>query len=299
MNNKDTELRVADLFAMLLKAFVPILCAVLILGLLGGAFGFYKAKHRAPSVTKEDLAAADKAVITAKNAVRTAERNLNQQNEIEIPDAERRVSNSETLTERRQAYMENSMLQQLDAFHCGVSRIKLYVKSNVTDTVETEEEQAHNTVAMAYAEGYLHDTALIQKMRTILNTTADDPYVLEMAQVNNPADRFVEIVAFHADPAVAEQIANALFTALEKRINDTVAPHEANVIGTYTGYEVNWDLYNAQIANEDNLILAQRALEEARSQYKTLVETVPDKEQAVTDANLSLEDAVQKQADLQ
>ena len=301
MNNRETELRVADLLAMLLKAFVPIVCVVLVLGLLGGVYGVYHAKKNAPVVTEDDLKAAGKAVTTAGNSVRTAERNLNRQNEIEIPDMARQVANNENLTERRQTYIDNSQLQQLNAFRCGVSRIKFYVKAELAEEIDTPEaaEQLHNMVALAYAEGYLHDSTLIGRMRTILNTDADDPYILEMAEVVNTSGRFVEIVAYHSDAGIAEQIANALFDSLNKRVNETVAPHEANVITTYTGYEINWDLYNAQIANQDKLIAAERALEESRNSYQTMLNSLGDKEQAVTDAQAAYEDAVKQQASLQ
>ena len=39
MNKKEIELRISDLFSMLLKAAKLILCLMLILGILGGAYG--------------------------------------------------------------------------------------------------------------------------------------------------------------------------------------------------------------------------------------------------------------------
>lgn len=295
MNNKESELRVADLFAMLLKAAVPIVCTMLVLGLLCGAYGLYKAKTRKPSVSKEDLAAAETAATTAKNDVRKAERARNKQVEVEIPDAERKVKNNEEQTQRRQMYLDNSLLQSLDAFHCGISRITFYIKTDFTVEPEVAGlvEDPRETVAMAYARGYLNDEALIEQLRKVMGTDAETQYVIEMAKVSNTSGRFVEIVAYHEDPQVAERMAKTIFETLNKRINDTVAPHEANIIQTFTGYEVNWDLYNQQIANEDKYILASRAQEEAKSNYLTLVETVEEKEEAVEDATFAYEDAVE------
>ena len=301
MINHESELRVADLFAMLLKAFVPILCTLLILGMLGGAYGAYNVLHKEPSVTEEDLAEAEKTVTKTKNGVKSAERAYKKQNEFDIPDAARKVKNAESVAERRRTYMDNSILQTLDPFHCGVSRITFYIKTDfmVDPDVASLVEDPRNTIAMAYAAGYQNDGDLIAKLRAVMNTTAEEPYILEMVQVKNTSNRFVEILARHSDAAVAEQMANVLFETLEQRMQTTVAPHEANIISTYTGYEINWDLYNSQVTNEDNMISAERSLEDKQNSYETLVDTLEEKEEAITDAKLAYEDAVKKRDSLQ
>ena len=47
MNDREIEIRIADLFAAVLKAAKPILCFALILALLGAGYGLRKANSSA------------------------------------------------------------------------------------------------------------------------------------------------------------------------------------------------------------------------------------------------------------
>lgn len=296
MNNKEIEIRIADLFAMLLKAFVPIVCVILIAGLLGGAYGVYKIQHAEPSVKKEDVDNAETAVTKAENAIKSAERSLKNRNEIEIPDAARKVESNKRLVERRQEYLNNSLYQQLDAFNCGKSSLTFYIKTDfeVEPDVAGLVEDPRNSIAMAYANIYLFDDEIVEHLRTLMHTTAETQYIQELVSVKNNSDRFVEITVLHEDAKVAEQVVNYLFETMQARLKDSVAPHAANVIAAYTGYEVNWSLYDTQVSNEDNLISAERALDNAEESYQTLVDTVPDKEQAIAEAKTAYDDAVKE-----
>ena len=150
---RETEVRLADVFAMLLKAAKPILCVILIVGILGGGYGLYAATHRKVKVTKDEVNAAQTEASVAKSAVAVAEQALRKRNEIAIPEAERKIKTGELLVERRTEYMENSLFQKLDPFNCGVSRLTFYVKTDFTAEPEVAGllEDPRTSIAMAYA----------------------------------------------------------------------------------------------------------------------------------------------------
>ena len=99
MNNKETELRFADLIAMLLKAFKLILCITLIVGILAGGYGVYAITHRKTTVTQDDISDAQQEVKKAKSDLDSAERALKKRNEVGIPDAERKIKSAEMMVE--------------------------------------------------------------------------------------------------------------------------------------------------------------------------------------------------------
>ena len=296
MNEKrETEVRLADVFAMLLKAAKPILCVILIVGILGGGYGLYAATHRKVKVTKDEVNEAQTAAYTAKNAVATAEQALKRRNEIGIPDAQRKIKTSETLVSRRSEYMENSLFQKLDPFNCGVSRLTFYVKTDFTAEPEVAGllEDPRTSIAMAYANISAMDTEILDNVRSIMKTSAERRYVEELISVQSLKDRFVQISVYNNDPAVAEKVARYIYNTIEKRLQDSVATYTASIISTYTGYEVNWDIYDQQTANEDNMVEAERALENAQDLLETLETGVAEKEQAVETAKDAYEAALE------
>ena len=77
-----------------LKAFVPILCVVLALALIGCAYGWYAARHKAP-VTEADVAAASDAARMAEEAYRSTEFAVAHANEVELPALMRQIEENE------------------------------------------------------------------------------------------------------------------------------------------------------------------------------------------------------------
>lgn len=290
---RETEVRLADVFAMLLKAAKPILCVILIVGILGGGYGLYAATHRKVKVTKDEVNAAQTEASVAKSAVAVAEQALKKRNEIAIPEAERKIKTGELLVERRTEYMENSLFQKLDPFNCGVSRLSFYVKTDFTAEPEVAGllEDPRASVAMAYASVNAMDTEILDEVSRIMQTDAERKYVEELIKVENVNDRIVQITVYNNDPAIAEKIVQYIYKTFEKRMQESVAPHSAAVISTFTGYEVNWEIYDQQMLNEDNMSAAERALGNAQELLETMVAGVSEKEQAVETAKDAYEAA--------
>lgn len=295
MNNRETELRFADLFAMLLKAFVPIICITLIVGILGGVYGMYSITHKKATVTRDQVSEARLAFDQANSALRKAERALFNRNNKGIPQSKERLEQYERLVKRRQEYIDKSEYQKLNAFNCGVSYLTFYIQTDFTVEPEVAglAEDPRTTIAMAYSRVYLFDDEIANQLRKIMNSRAEKQYLQELIRIRTVNDRFVEISALNNDSDIAEKVVRYLFKVLQDRLKDQVAPHTANIISTYTAYEVNWDLYETQMQKENELMEAMRLRDNEQETLATLEDTVGEKEQDVEEAKIDY-DAAEK-----
>lgn len=303
MDKKEIELRLADVLAMLLKAAKPIVCITLAFALLFGAYGAYRALHaeKNASVTQKDLEAAAEEVERASASVTKAERDLTKRLNIEIPDAETKVKRAEQLVDKRRSYIDNSLYYALDPFNYGVSRLTFYIEtedgSNPDMPWISVSPQA--SIATAYTNIYSVDNEILNNIRNIMNTDADIRYVRELISVSNVSDQFVQITVYHSDAQVAQNVVDYLYESLMERLNGNVGNFSANIIGRYTGYEVDWAMNENHALNEDNLISAERALSDAEDNVAALNEGVTDLENAIDDAKTAQSDAESSLAKLQ
>lgn len=295
MKTDEIELRIADLAAMVLKAARSILCLMLVLALVFGAYGAYTVvkSASAPKVTEEDVTKAEKAVKTAENTVKRAEKALVSRNEIEIPDAARKVERAKLLVQRRQEYLDNSIYYAMNPFERGISLLTFYVKTDFTvdPDVAGLVEDPRTAIVQAYAQIYPFDSEILDHVRAIMKTNVPKQYIEELISVSTSSSCFVTIQVLYTDVEVAEQVVNYLYETMVSRLKGTVAEHSANVIGTFTGYEVDWDMNDSHTENEDSLINAERAVTEAEDALADLVAGVSDKELAIETAKTKLSTA--------
>ena len=298
MNNKEIELRIPDLVAMLLKGFRLILCLTLIAALLGGAYGVYSALNtdEKERITTEDVKNAEYAVTSAETAISSAEKALTKRLEIEIPEAERKMDRAEQLIQHRQEYLDNSLYYKMNPFERGVSRLTFYVETNFTvdPDVASIVEDPQTSIVLAYTSIYPFDSEILERVRAIMHTDAEKQYIEELISVSNIANRFVEIRVYHEDAQIAEQVVTYLYQTMLSRLKGSVAEHSANVIGTFTGYEVDWAMNDSHTTNEDSLISAERAWADAEESLQNLNNGITDLEQAIQDAKENLAEVQKK-----
>ena len=293
MDNKEIELRIADLFAMVLKAAKPILCVMLVCAILGGAYGAYKVIKAKPEVMEEDVKNAELAVSSAEKAVTKAERALTRRNEVEIPDAERKIERSQLMVKRRQDYLDNSIYYAMNPFERGRSRLTFYVDTNFTADPDVAGlvEDPRTSIVLAYTQFQPFDAETLDNIRAIMNTNAEGKYIEELITISAISDRFVRIQVLNNDADVAEKVVKYLYDTMLKRLKGTVAEHSANVVSTFTGYEVDWAMNDRHTADEDSLLNAERALASDEESLADLQMGIADKEMAIEDAKKQLTDA--------
>lgn len=298
MNNREIEIRIADLFAAVLKAAKPILCFALILALLGAGYGLRKANSYARTETGE-LEAVEKAqklVETTELQLSLAERALERYNEVEYPNAEKKYEHAQMMVEQRQNYIDESIYQSLDPFNCGVSTLTFYIE---TEDIQIEADpnspwlalDPRATIAMACTQVISQDDRILEKVQEIMGIHTEIRFVKELVSVSKVSDQFVEIRAYNQDANVAEKVVDYLYQTIIERLDGKVDPFTANVISRFTGYDVIWSMNDRQISNEDKLLSAERALTDAETRRQTLLDRSQEKEEAVSEAKDALKAA--------
>ena len=295
MNNREIEIRIADLFAAVLKAVKPILCFALIMALLGAGYGLRKANsyERTETGELEDVEKAQKLVETTELQLSLAERALERYNEVEYPNAEKKYEHAQMMVEQRQNYIDESIYQSLDPFNCGVSTLTFYIE---TEDIQIEADpnspwlalDPRATIAMACTQVISHDDGILEKVQEIMGIHTEIRFVKELVYVSKVSDQFVEIRAYNQDANVAEKVVDYLYQTIIERLDGKVDPFTANVISRFTGYDVIWSMNDRQISNEDKLLSAERALTDAETKRQTLLESSQLKEDAVTEAKDAL-----------
>lgn len=298
MNNREIEIRIADLFAAVLKAAKPILCFALILAMLGAGYGLRKAKsyERTETGELEAVEKAQKLVETTELQLSLAERALERYNEVEYPNAEKKYEHAQMMVEQRQNYIDESIYQSLDPFNCGVSTLTFYIETEDTQ-IEADPNSPwlaldpRATIAMACTQVISHDDRILEKVQEIMGIHTEIRFVKELVSVSKVSDQFVEIRAYNQDANVAEKVVDYLYQTIIERLDGKVDPFTANVISRFTGYDVIWSMNDRQISNEDKLLSAERALTDAETRRQTLLERSQLKEDAVTEAKDALKAA--------
>ena len=298
MNNREIEIRIADLFAAVLKAVKPILCFALIMALLGAGYGLRKANsyERTETGELEDVEKAQKLVETTELQLSLAERALERYNEVEYPNAEKKYEHAQMMVEQRQNYIDESIYQSLDPFNCGVSTLTFYIETEDTQ-IEADPNSPwlaldpRATIAMACTQVISHDDRILEKVQEIMGIHTEIRFVKELVSVSKVSDQFVEIRAYNQDANVAEKVVDYLYQTIIERLDGKVDPFTANVISRFTGYDVIWSMNDRQISNEDKLLSAERALTDAETRRQTLLDRSQLKEEAVSEAKDALKAA--------
>ena len=279
--NKDTiEIRFADLAAMVLKAFKPMVCAALIVALLGGAFGVFRSYRAGKNIAafEESLSKAEARLSESGAKLAEAEELLAARKEAEIPQAEDLICRAEELVNSRTEYMENSLYQAIDPFHCGFARLSVYLKP-----LRGGGDPA-SVLSSAVSRLFSDESELFLSLQEIMSLQTDPAYIKELVSVSVIAGDMAEIKVLHADPQIAEQAADAICAELFRFLGGD-ARFSPEIADRYCGFEVNWEMRDRQLLNKGNLISADQSLSNAKEQLQRLKKDIPDLEKDVEKAN--------------
>ena len=308
MNNENTEItiRLSDLCAAFLRAFKPILLFVLILSLLGALYGARGPRETQTTSSVEQIREAEAALVDAERARDDAQKTLDRILEIEIPTAEREIEHRESLARGWREYMDNSIWYSLDPFHLGVSRVTVLLESETEEPLIVGEiaPEATSGATIAYAQITPVDLEMMESIRQILQVDADLAYINELMRVTVISENVVEICVCFDDPNLAKQATDFMLERLQASLAEREDGYTAQVVGEYTGYEVNTYLMGIQNNSSksyttaiSDLQKAEQVLQNLNSTNRANAETVlNDANAAVAKAETQLQKLLQDQA---
>lgn len=259
MSKNETEIRLSDLMAMLLKGSRAILCLVLVFGLLGAAYGAYSVIKTQPQVAQGRVEAAEKNVEIAQSNVIGIQNAISYRREVLIPRAEQKVVRAERLAIEMQEYMENSIYYGMNPFHRGAARLRFAVETNGADL--TEDPRAG--IVLAYTQMCPFPADTMAQVQRILGVDTETQYLEELICVENIEGHFVEICFWYDDLPLAEKVVDLLYETMAAQGAERLQPHTTKVLSLYTGYEVDWTMSERHIASEESLAKAEQDLQDA------------------------------------
>lgn len=308
MNNENNEItiRLSDLCAAFLRAFKPILLFVLILSLLGALYGVRGSLGKPSTVSVEQIQEAEAALADAERVRNDAQETLNRILEVEIPIAETDIEHRESLARGWREYMENSIWYSLDPFHLGVSRVSVLLESESGEPLAVEEivPDVTSGATIAYSQITPVDLEVLETVRQIMQVDVDLAYIEELLSVTVVSENLIEIRVCFDDPDVAKQVTDYLLDRLRTQLAEREDGYTAQVVGEYTGYEVNSYMLSLQNNSSKSYTTAITDLQKAEQTLLNLNGTNRvDAETAVNEAEAAVEEAeaqlkkLQNQAD--
>ncbi len=265
MEKNELEIKVTDILASFLKSIVLIaVITVFFAGLLGG-YGYYKAKKTKVSVSYQETVDAVAEKVAAKEVtIKNLEQKNLTINEVSIPYYNRKIERDRTLNEKRRYYLENSIYYTIDPFNCGTSRITFAVDAPIPEGAAEEyanyKMNEQRRIVNACAAMYPFSDEILENVKTILGVDADKRYIQELISVTNVEDQFVRLDVYFTDTDLAKKTADYLFTEIVKILNSLDPEYTVTIVNSFTGYEVNREMYEDRTKYEDSILASERAL---------------------------------------
>ncbi|MBP5417412.1 MAG: hypothetical protein J6Y58_07805 [Clostridiales bacterium] len=265
MEKHELEIRVTDILASFLKSIVLIaVITVFFAGLLGG-YGYYKAKKAKVSVAyQETVDAAAEKVAAKEVTIKNLEQKNATINEVSIPYYNRKIERDRVLNEKRRYYLENSIYYTIDPFNCGTARITFAVDAPIPDGAAEEyanyKMNEQRRIVNACASMYPFSDEILEKVKTILGSDADKRYIQELIRVTNVEDQFVRLDVYYTDLDLAKKAADYLYSEMVKILKGLDSSYQVTIVNSFTGYEVNREMYEDRTSYEDSILASERAL---------------------------------------
>lgn len=301
MESKDFDIKVTDIIASFLKRIVLIAFITIFFAGLLGAYGYYRARHTTVSNTYQE------SIDTIKSSIKTKEisiQNLEQKNstitDISIPYYNRKIERDTALNEKRRSYLENSVYYTIDPFNCGTARITFAVDAEIPENASEEyadyRQNEQRRIVNACAAMYPFSDDILEHVRQILGTDVEKRFIEELITVTNVEDQFVRLDVYYSDPDLAKKAADYLFSEIQKILKELDETYVVNVVNSFTGFEVNWDMYELRTTYEDSLLQSERALTTDNDALNNLNKSFEDN---TTNINTAKEDLAKLKHELE
>jgi len=231
----EREITLKDMILVVLKKAKALIAWMLVFGVLLAAFGFYKGLGNSVKATPEQIAQLEQEVAIAEKSVIRVEEQIN----------------------KLEDYLENSLYYSIDPYSKGISTL--------TFCVNGSEEQLEQIAAM-YASKMWYDDELLAGICEIFGEELDERYILEVVSVSGQSGGTIKISVIHRDAQTASQTVTFVYDFLVSKAS-AVIPHTTKILTSYSGYEVDTAMRDAQNKTGAALSDARSALGE---QKKTL-----------------------------
>ena len=286
MNNDERVISLSDLFSVLLRNIVPIICITLAFTLLGFAYSSRKSRSASiPPVSQlqqEDLVKAEERRDILANANEIAAGEIEFLEEEELTSLWKSVAAANHNLAQLADYCSSSPVMAMDPFHCTVFDVSLLARSSGSgngNSISNVGDQA----AAAISAICTMDNSVLEKVRELLGTEQDLDFVRQLINVFNDQD-IVHIRLYCADTESAQSVIDYLCRTVTDRLRSENLGFTVEEISRYNGTVVDSIVREKQILTMDEL-------------SKTIL-TLTDAEAALTGLNSTIDKLQTTSSDL-
>ena len=237
MNNDERVISLSDLFSVLLRNIVPIICVTLAFTLLG--FAYSSRKSRSASITsavplqQEDLVRAEARRDLLADANKAANSEIELLEEGELSSLWKAVAATNQNLAQLADYCDNSPFMALDPFHCTIYDVSLLARSSGSgnnNSISSVGDQA----AAAISAICTMDNSVLEKVRELLGAEQDLDFVRQLIYIYNDQD-IVHIRLYCADTESAQSVIDYLCRTVTDRLRSDNLGFTVEEISRYNG----------------------------------------------------------------
>lgn len=276
MNNDERVISLSDLFSVLLRNIVPIICVTLAFTLLG--FSYSSRKSRSASIPpvsqlqQEDLVKAEERRDILANANEIAAGEIEFLEEEELTSLWKSVAAANHNLAQLADYCSSSPVMAMDPFHCTVFDVSLLARTNGNgnnNSVYNVGDQA----AAAISSICTMDNSVLEKVRELLGVEKDLDHVRQLICVFNDQD-VVHIRLYCANTESAQSVVDYLCRTVTDRIRSGNLGFSVDEISRYNGTVVDSIVREKQILTMDELSKTILTLTDAEAALTGLNSTI-------------------------
>ena len=285
MSNDERVFSLSDLFSILLRNIVPIICITLAFTLFGFAYSLRESRSASITPTaqfqQEDLAKAEARRDILANANETATSKIAFLEEEELTSLWESVAAANHNLAQLADYCSSSPVMAMDPFHCTVFDVSLLARSSGSgngNSISNVGDQA----AAAISAICTMDNSVLEKVRELLGTEQDLDFVRQLINVFNDQD-IVHIRLYCADTESAQSVIDYLCRTVTDRLRSENLGFTVEEISRYNGTVVDSIVREKQILTMDELSKTILTLTDAEAALTGLNSTIDKLQTASSD----------------
>ena len=279
MNNDERVFSLSDLFSILLRNIVPIICITLAFTLFGFAYSLRESRSR------RDILA---------NANETATSKIAFLEEEELTSLWESVAAANRNLAQLADYCDDSPVMALDPFHCTVFDVSLLARSSGSGNGNSISNVGDHAAA-AISSICTMDNSVLGKVRELLDTEQDLDFVRQLIYVFNDQD-VVHIRLYCLDTESSQTIMDYLIRTVSARLRSINYGFTIEEISRYYGTIVDSNIREEQISTLDELHQTIIAVSAAENSLTGLNSTMDKLRTAASDLEDKYESSEQEVA---
>ena len=297
MENKERVLRLSDLFAMLLKSFVLIVCIAAVFAVIG-AVNSIASQQKVNNSSSGPLEPLLKTFSESQRALTISESSLKSVEEAQIPALIEHIDWANTNIAQLQSHIDNSLLMALNPYACPEASMSFYLNAEQLPSIDFQSIRSYVMVddeletVSSYRTLWPLDSETLEEIRGILNIEAEPLYIREIATIAyNPANGFTEIKVCHSDTDAAKKAVDYLYQSFKKQLDKTVGSYQITPVGSFCGIIVDQDVRNDQAALMNVLTGLTQELSDSEKNLSDLRKSITEKRTQVDNARAAYRSA--------